>query len=243
MIVSGISHKISLPYSDNIFLLFVFCLLTDIIYQSYFIERDFFDRREKNVFYYVCLILVGFFLNQEFVNEVEQVFLTGEDFRILLWALIFIFLYSFFQKNMIFTSSASTSSFSMSPNSVLSRYAKLKYQYYDDCDFEDRDVSNLIYAIMIYRDYKRSKVLRDMDYFLFRLQGNPRKLGIMQIESKKYITDSESIALTHKEIEKIMSLKTKSKARKKMNFEDVIQHYDKEHAKDIQYIFDIIRKF
>ena len=84
MISSGLCYKFAIKYTENIFLSFVFLMIVDIIYSSYLSDKDFFDKEEKNVFYYIVLIFFGFFVNQEFVNQVSQVFLTGEDLRIIL---------------------------------------------------------------------------------------------------------------------------------------------------------------
>ena len=82
MIASGICYRFAIKYTENIFLSFVFLMIVDVIYNSYFIESDFFDKSKRNVPYYLVLIFAGFFVNQEFINRVSQVFLTGEDLRV-----------------------------------------------------------------------------------------------------------------------------------------------------------------
>ena len=49
MIVSGICFEMALNVTDNIFLMFVFMMITDIFYNSYVVERDFFNKDEKNI--------------------------------------------------------------------------------------------------------------------------------------------------------------------------------------------------
>lgn len=240
LFVSGLCYKYAIKYTDNIFLVFVFVLVIDVIYNSYFIEKDFFDKNENNILYYVVLVLLAFFINQTFINEVTQVFLTGEDLRILLWAFSFIFIYSMCKNRKIFSNTTSTVNNNISRNMVLVNYAKLKDKYYDECNYSNKDISNIIYSLMIYENHKRSKILRNYDYFVFRLNGKKSKLGIMQVESNKYITDVESIELVHKKIEKIYD---KKKTGKKVNIESIIKEYDKENYENIMYIFDIIKKF
>lgn len=239
MITSGICFRLGIPYTRDIFFVFVFLLIIDIIYQSYYLEKDFFDKGEGNVKYYLFLIFLGLLINYEFINEVGSVFLTGEDLRIVLWFLVIIFLYKFFQNNNIFVSK-DTNNKRMSSESVLVNYAKLRYQYHDDCNYDNKDLVNLLYSIMIYNNSKRSKLLRKYDYFMFRLNGNSRPLGIMQVESKKFITDSESIDIVYK---KLVKLGEKKNSKSKVNINDVIKAYGKDKADDIQYIFDIVSKF
>lgn len=242
MIVSGICFRWAINYTDNIFLIFVFLMIVDIIYNTYFIERDFFDKKEANIEYYILVIIVGFFVNQEFINSVSQVFLTGEDLRIVLWFLSFVFVYSFMkEKNILVRDSSITDNRFMSSQSVLVSFAKLKHRFYDDCNFENKDLENIVYSIMILENSRRSKMLRNYDYFMFRLNGNKKKLGIMQVESKKFITDSESIELTAKNLEKLINKNKSSKV--KMQPEKIIDSYCGNDAAYVKYIFDIVKKF
>lgn len=247
MIVSGFCFRFALNCTDNIFLIFVFLMIIDIIYNTYFIERDFFDKNDKNILYYILLVIVGFTINQEFINNVSEVFLTGEDLRIVLWFLSFIFVYNFIKEKKILDSSSEIKDKYMSSQTVLINYAKLKHKFYDDCSYDNRELSNIVYAIMILKNSKRSKMLRNYDYFLFRLNGNKRKLGIMQVESKKFITDSESIELTFKALEKIINKSNKTGAKNSKNTkfkaDDLIKSYCGEEADYVKYIFDIIKKF
>ena len=244
MVVSGLCFKYAINFTDNIFLVFVFLMISDVIYSCYFVDRDFFDRNEKNILYYIILVIVGFSINQNFINKVSQVFLTGEDLRIILWFLGFIFIYKFAKEKNIMTSSDTNKDKYMSVDSVLVNYAKLKHKYYDNCDYNNKDISNIIYAIMIYEDRCKSKMIRNYDYFLFRLNGNKRKLGIMQVESDKFISDTESIEIAHKQIEKLYKkYTTGTKTKKSVDIDKVLEDYCKENYNYVKYIFDIIKKF
>ncbi len=241
LVSAGMMKRFNIPYTEQIFFLFVFFFFIDLIYHSYFLERDFFDKTEKNVFYYCVLVCVGFFVNQEFINRVDQVFLSGEDLRIIIWFLLFIFLYFFIKNKNIFQESTSVSKHYISREIVLTQYAKLKDQYYDDLHCDKKEMSNLLLAIMIFENHRRGKLLRKYDYFSFRLSGGKKKLGIMQVESKQFITDQESIEIVYKKLDKLYQKDTKTK--KKIKVEDVITKYGGEDATAIQTIFDIIRKF
>lgn len=235
MITSGICFKYSIRYTENIFLVFVFCMITDMIYNTYFIDRDFFDKSEKNVLYYIVLIIIGFFINQSFINDVSHVFLTGDDLRIVLWLLVILYLYSFFKGKGVFNSEVKKNRY-MSVNSVLSYYAKFKYTYYDDCKRDEEDLTNVLYAIMIYENSRRNKILRSFDNFKFRINGTKAKLGIMQIDSKKFISDTESIDLSYNKLKKIY------KKRKTVNYDKIFDDYYGYDNSYVKYIFNIIKK-
>ena len=240
IIVVGSCFSFSIPYTSDIFLIFVFLLIDDVIYTTYFLDKDFFDRSEENLFYYIILIVIGFFLNQEFINQVTKVFLTGEDLRLITWFLIFLFLYQFMKNRNIFSTITKKEDNFMSTESILVRYTKLKYQYQDVCNYSNFDLTNIMYAIMIFESNRRSKILRNYDYFMFKLNGSKRKLGIMQVESSKFITDIESIDIVYKKLDKLFSTTNR---KKKLSVKEVINKYCGENAEYVQYIFDIIKKF
>ena len=89
---------------------------------------------------------------------------------------------------------------------------------------------------MVFENNRRGKILRNYDYFLFRLNGGKRKLGIMQVDTNKFITDKESIELVSKKID--------SKVKKgKFSVKEYLKGYSKEEIEYIEYIFEIIKKF
>lgn len=238
LVFCGICFHFAIPYTSDIFLVFVFLMIIDIMYCSYFLDRDFFDSGDKNILYYVLLILTGFFLNQEFINKVSQVFLTGEELRGVLWFLILLFLYRFGKSKDIFSSTSTLEKQIMSPENVLIQYTKLRYRY--KCTFKNKELSSLMYSIMIYENQKRSRLFRIYDYFMFRLTGSSRKLGIMQVDSDRFITDLESIDIVYQKLEKEYS---NSASRGNKRIESIIKNYYEESFDTVKYLFDIIQKF
>jgi hypothetical protein len=242
MIVSGFCFRFAIKYTDDIFLSFVFLMIIDIIYNSYFIEKDFFDKNEANISYYILLVVCGFFINQEFINRVNDVFLSGEDLRIILWTLGIIFIYNFVKEKDIIKNNSCNDTKFMSVDAVLVSFVKLKNKYYEECDYKNKDISYLIYAIMILENSRRSKIMRNYDYFMFRVNGNSRPLGIMQVNSKKFISDSESIEIVYKKVCKLLDSDSTRKS-KKNSIDDVIKKLYSDDYSYIKYIFDIIKKF
>ena len=244
MISAGICFNYASKYVDNIFLSYVFLMVFDMIYVSYFLEREFFDKNDNNITYYICLIAIGFFLNQDFFNEVTSVFLTGSDLRLILWSFVIIFIYNFCKEKEIINNKEQINDKNLSVNSILVNYAKLKYKYYDYCNLEDKMLSNVIYAIMIYRNSKRSKILRNYDYFMFRLNGKSSKLSIMQVYTNKYITDIEGINIVKEDINEIIvgTDISNNKKKKEIDYLSIIDSYCNEESIYVKNIFEIIKK-
>lgn len=241
LVFAGILVRLGINYTSDIFLVFVFMMLTDIFYNSYILEQDFFSKEDKNIYYYILLIIIGFIINQEFINRVEEVFLTGEDLRLIIWLLVIIYLYKFsISKNILSTNIKESTKF-ISKDSILISYVKLKEKYYEECNYDNKDISNIIYSIMIYENKKRSKLLRKIDNFNYKINGGIKKLGIMQVESKKFITDSESINITYKKITKLYDRYNKKKD-KNVSIK-VLDDYLKEESNNVKYIYEVIKKF
>ena len=241
LFVAGMMKRFLFSHTEQIFFIFVFMFFIDLIYHSYFLERDFFDREEKNLLYYCMLIFIGFFINQEFINRVDQVFLVGEDYRLITWFLMFLFFYNFIKSRGVLQQREDTSTISISREMVLEQFVKLKDRYYDVCHPEEKELSNVLLSIMIFENQRRGKFLRRIDNLLFRLNGENKKLGIMQVDSKHFITDQESIEIVYKKLEKLYKKDTNTK--KKVKVEEVIEKYCGEDSKSVLKIFDIIRKF
>ena len=241
IIISEFLFKYSIRYTENIFLIFVFMLIFDIIYSTYVIDHDFFDKDNNNILFYVGLIISGFIINQEFINRVDCVFLTGDNLRLVLWFGAFIFIYQFIRENnLLKDGNISSKKFNMSNQSIVVSYAKLKYKFLNDINYDNKDLVLVLYSIMIYENNKKSSLMRKFDNFMFRLDGNSRKLGIMQVNSKKFISDIESIDLVYKKLEKLYN--KKNKTVKKINYKDIIELYDKDNFDDICIIYDCICK-
>jgi len=80
-----------------------------------------------------------------------------------------------------------------------------------------------------------------IDNFNYKINGGSKKLGIMQVESKKFITDSESINITYKKITKLYDRYNKKKD-KNVSIK-VLDDYLKEESNNVKYIYEVIKKF
>ena len=121
---------------------------------------------------------------------------------------------------------------------IVMMYAKLKNQYLEDTKDYDKDLSYILYSIMIFNNYLRPEAYRTFDNLIFKINGKANNLGIMQVKSKKFITDTESIDLAYK---KLVKLRDKQ-STKKINIDNIIDNYDKDNSKNIKLIYDYISK-
>ena len=238
-LIAGLFYRLKWDYTENIFVIFIFFFVIDLIYHYAILDKDFFQKEERNVFYYVVLLILGFFFNQEFINRVNDIFLSGEEIRLLIWIGILFFIYRFAKEKDVFNRVNVSTNSSINEESIMISYAKLKVQYHELLDSEDKDLQTLMYAFMIYYNNSRNKLFRQIDNLKMKIHGSKRRLGIMQVEVDHVISDSLSIEIALDKIKK----NYKKSSSKKIKIKDAIHAYDMENEKEIESIFDILLKF
>ena len=110
----------------------------------------------------------------------------------------------------------------------------------------NRNFNLLIYAMMIYEDNHRSKFLRNIDRVMYRFTGKMTKMGIMQVESLKELTDEESIKMVLKELNKIeKDLTTEKKTKKQNLYSEILKQYylDENKVDSTLAIYDTLKNF
>ena len=159
--------------------------------------------------------------------------LKGDDLKTIIWLLVIIYIYQFFKERDV--SLKNEEERNISKESIVLAFARLKLKYEEDISVNEENKKIVVYSIMIFNNYIRSNFFRKIDNIIFKINNKPRKLGIMQIMTKKYINDYESIVMACKKIDKLY-------AKNKDDFE-VISLYDKDNSKEICLIYDELKKF
>ncbi len=239
LIIAGFCSRLGFnKFNDNIFLVLVFKFILELIYDIYFLEEDYFNREDSNVKWAVLEIVLMFILNQELINKVDDVFLSGENLKIIVWLFIVGYIYNFYKNNKSIIADVNSTEKSISREKIVVSYAKLKLNYDEDIVVKSDKTRLIIYTIMIFNNYKRPAFLRRIDNIIFKVKGTSRKLGIMQVKSKKFITDLDSINIVIKKI-----LKLEEKYKGKDNYKEILTGYDKENSEKLIYIYDVLKKF
>lgn len=226
-ILSGIFNYY-VSFTENIFIVLVFYLVVDIINTTYFMNDDFFSN--DKIKYYILLILLGFILNIYFINKVDNVFLDPEQLKLVIWVLIIIYLYKVIKNSKIYTLEFKDNQ--IDKESIGLSYVKYKNKY--KLKYEDKDLELIIYGLMIFNNRNRNSLQRKIDKLLFNL-GNNKKISIMQLDSKKIISDEESISIVY---EKLSDIKKKNK-----KIESIIKKYDPDNYEEIISIVNMIKDY
>lgn len=231
--ISGVFSRMGLiNFNKDIFLIVVVELFCQLFYSNYILEKDVFNKNDNFFSFYFIKIILVFFINRELINKVKDVFLSGDDLKTIIWLLVIVYIYQFFKDRDVTLKSDEKN---ISKESIVLSFARLKLKYEDDISLNDDNQKLVVYSIMIFNNYMRTRLFRKLDSIIFRINNKPRKLGIMQIMTKKYINDYESIVMACKKIDKLYV--------KNKNDLDVIALYDKDHSKEIGLIYNELKKF
>lgn len=226
--------------NDNIFLIVIFEFIIRLLYTSYVLEKNFF-RINK----YWWMSLVGsYFVNYIFIRNVDNVFPSASEFRVVIWIFIFIYLYGYFKRYVTIRIDNDNWVYYKDRDYIVIKYAKFKNNYYNVVTTKYNVLKSLVYAIMVYENYHRSEILRRYDVFRFSLDNRQRKFGIMQVVSKNMLSDSESIRLSIKRLEKIYLKLTKNKRDNNL-VKGILKDYYKDNiiVDEVMNIYDEIRLF
>ena len=238
IVYASILDYLRLDYiNTNLFIIFIFQFIFDFIYTTYLLEEDFFNNRENNTLYYFLLIFLGLFLNNNYINKVDVVFLSGEDLRLIIWAFIIIFIYKFIKSENIFEKNYNTNKLLDEAN-IITMFTKLRRKYLNDIKVNDLSLELAIYSIMIFNNNKRNSLFRSFDNIIFKLNGQKRRLGIMQIETNTFINDIQSIDIVTSDLKKSVGRKTGPGV-----MESAISKYMGEENLDVLEIYNTLKNF
>lgn len=221
---------------SNIYLIVIFEVFLHNFYTNHIINKEILVNKKEYFTNSLISILLSVFIYDYFISKVDSVIPQAEEIRPLLWFLIIIFLYNLFKNNFVKVEKTKKNNFiDRKREYVVITYAKLKNKYYRIVKSKNILVNRVIYAIMIYENYKNPALVRKLSNIINRFVNKESKYGIMQVESEKEIDDEKSIKLVLTKMDK-----SYTKLDKKLSDIDKVSLLLKEKYDDIEYVNDII---
>lgn len=135
----------------------------------------------------------SYVLYKEIIVEKKNILPEPGELANELWIIIILFLYNIINKLSI----GSTAQYNSQNNFIEKRYSKFSKEYgpvIDSIMTNDR-LKSLAYAILIYEDFSRPKIVRLIENISFRLRRKRHSLGVMQFQTNTFITDKQSVQL------------------------------------------------
>ena len=233
-------HNLKYNY---IFIIIVFEFFMELFYNYAF--RD--NKASFNINYflkkYSTLIIFSLFLENYLFSKVDSILPNMDMIKTIIWFIIFIYFYNLIEELIkVHDKDENTYNALQDKNYIISSYAKYKLQYKDVLHDYDSIIRQLVLSILIYEDYNTPKLKRKLDNLLFGRLTKVAKLGIMQVETKTFITDEESIRFVSNALEKkYENLTNKKTSIAKTILKEYLQDYSKYNI--ILKIYETIKIF
>lgn len=160
----------------------------------------------KQILYWIAIISLSYVLYIKVIQYKKNILPDLSTLSNELWIVILVFIYQV-MNNLDFSSAKAAE---RQEKYIHKNYDFLKKKYgsiiHSITQNEALDI--IVYAILIYEDFNRPRIVRWIEYVAFFLSTKPKTLGIMQFRTNNYIGDSESVRLgTQKIFNKFQSLK------------------------------------
>ena len=224
-----------LPYlnKDLIYLVIPIEMLIRIYYTKSVLNQE--EKIDKDYYIqtYGLSFILSYLLTEILLTKVNTILPTAEEIRIGIWFFTVLFLYKILNGKISFQlEKQEAKTLKIKEEAIVVKYARFKNQYSHLIKSKDKNRNLLVYAMMIYEDRNRSQFLRNLDRLHYRFTGKVMKMGIMQVETNKEITDEESIKIVLRNLDKIQKEMQSNKNSKKQNIHlEVLKEYYQEEEK------------
>lgn len=192
-IISAVLYKIELDrFVTNIYFISIYYVGFRLVF-NLLTNRGLLMNWYRQILYWISIITISYFSYSEIIYRKENILPDFETISNELWIIILIFL--FHTLNQIRISSDKT--IKRKENYLKNRLAffKNKYSGLVNGKIDNDKLKSIVYAIMIYEDFNRPKVARLIENVRFKLTGKRHSLGLMQVQTTKFIDDRKSVEL------------------------------------------------
>lgn len=226
---------------ENIFLIVVFEIFIRNFYITNVVNSNNEISNTTYIFESIISIALSLFTYNYFIAQVNSVIPNPEDIKGFVWFLIILYatyLYNLSTKNKV--KEAKVKDTKRKKEKTIMQYAKFKNLYSPIVKSKNELINNLIYAIMIYEDYRTPKIYRNINTYIGAVTKKETKYGIMQIPSYERISDEESIKRVLSSFEKQLK---NTKLKEENQIEKLLSNYKIEEQQEIISIYEEILEF
>lgn len=193
IIVSTVLYYYNLDkYVWNIFLVNVYYVVFRLLF-NLITNRGLLINWYRQFLYWTAIIVISYFAYIKLIKVKANIIPDFSTVSNELWIIILIFIFQV------------TNNIRLSQDGTHKRkqyYLKSRYNYFKSLYgklikemTQNEALEIVVYAILIYEDFNRPKIVRILENFKHRLSKKPHTLGIMQVKSDKIISDLESVKL------------------------------------------------
>jgi len=244
IVISGILYKLDLISLDsNIYYVTILYHIINWLVLTVVLKRIILIDKRTEIKTTFLSIVLSLFMYYIFINKTTDIFFDFDDLKNGIWLAIITFCVSVFLKKIYYGSKINIEEH----NDRITKYIMNNYNYfkqkYDHIITTDNvNMRYLVYAIMIFENYNRPWFARKLEYLKLFFFKNAT-LGIMQVNSKKYISDEESIKKGVAIIENSYK-KLPKNIKKEKKIEKVLYEYNcsNKYVNEVKYIYEFLQQ-
>lgn len=176
----------------NIYLVNIYYILFRLIF-NLATNRGLLLNWYRQFLYWIAIIVTSYFTYEKLIRVKANILPDFTTVANELWIIILIFIFQV-ANNLRFSQEATQK---RKDNYLKSRYHYFK-RFYGQLikDMTENEIlESIVYAIIIYEDFNRPKIARQVENLKFKLTKKPHTLGVMQVRTDKLISDVESVRL------------------------------------------------
>ncbi|WP_276975166.1 hypothetical protein [Flavobacterium filum] len=176
----------------NIYLVNIYYILFRLIF-NLATNRGLLLNWYRQFLYWTAIVVISYFTYEKLIKVKANILPDFTTVANELWIIILIFIFQVVN-NLRFSQEATQK---RKDNYLKSRYHYFK-RFYGQLikDLTNNEIlESIVYAIIIYEDFNRPKIVRQIENLKFKLTKKPHTLGVMQVRSDKLISDLESVKL------------------------------------------------
>lgn len=215
IICSSILYYFKLDkYVQNIYFVNLFYILFRLLF-NLITARGLLLNWYRQALYWTAILLISYITYDKIIKVKSNVLPDFTTIANELWIIIMVFIFQV--ANNVRLSPESTEK--RKAKYLEKRYIHFKRKYNDIIVsiLNDKFLETIAYSIIIYEDFNRPKIARFFERANQFITNKPHTLGVMQVQSKEIISDSQSVKLGCEKI--LKSYKKYVKKLKKKNEE------------------------
>jgi len=145
----------------------------------------------RELIYITAIMALSYFAYDKFISVKKNILPDFSNVANELWIIIILFVYKILNELDINNGATDT----RKNNYLDARFNEFKAKYgrIVNKELDNDKLRAMAYAIMIHENFNRPPLVRLIENISFRLSGKPHTLGIMQVHSKQFINDKQSV--------------------------------------------------
>lgn len=243
IILAGIFYNFKLnSFVEDIYLITIFYFLI-----RWFIIIGVLSRKELTnwnieIVIFIITISINLFLYYFFIKKTTQIFISLDELRDAIWISIITFIIVIirdFVYNYIYIDNDKQEY--RKEKYILKKYEYFRNKYDDIITTKNKELHEIVYAIMIYENFNRPFLIRIVEKIKLLFAGEAT-LGIMQVSSRVPINDRTSVKLGYQILKKSYFDNRKHIKEKDRILRETVSSYNygEKYLNEVLYIKEII---